>query len=388
MNFTLAKRMDCFQPSIFTQLSTYKRQKINEGYELIDLSIGSPDLPPPATIREQLAKEVEKEQYGYAITAVEQFSTAVANYYERTYNVKLNPAKQVLQLMGSQDGLVHLPMAFANPGEIILVPDPGYPAYMTGVAMAGATCHYMPLLKENNYLPDLDAIPETVAQQAKMIILNYPGNPVPVKATEEFFRKLVKFAKKYNIIVLHDFAYSEFYYDNDQPISFLSVPGAIDVGMEINSLSKSLSLAGARVGYLVGNEKMISSFNQLKSNLDYGVFIPVQNIAITSLNNAEEICEINRQIFQTRRDLFVNGLQSIGWHVDFPEGGMFVWAKVPEGYSSTEFAYKLIDEANVVVTPGSAFGPSGEGYVRIALVQHKAVLQKAVEMIDKSNLFK
>lgn len=388
MKVSLAKRMEAFQPSIFSELAIYKKKKLAEGKQIIDLSIGSPDLSPPPFIMEQLSQEVQKEQFGYAISGIDAFSQAVADFYERSYGVSINPENEVLQLMGSQDGLVHLPMTFADPGDIILVPDPGYPAYETGVAMAGADCYYMPLLAENNYLPDLTAIPIEIAKKAKLMILNYPGNPIPTLATEAFFIELVAFAKKYEIIVLHDFAYSEFYYDGNKPISFLSVPGAKEVGMEINSLSKSLNLAGARIGYLIGNSEMIQSFAQLKSNLDYGVFLPFQHIGISSLERAEEICSNNRAIFQKRRDLLVNGLRKIGWEVDPPQGGMFVWAKVPRQFtSSTEFAYTMIEKANVVVTPGNAFGPSGEGYVRIALVQSKEKLQQAIEQLKESGLF-
>lgn len=389
VKLTFAHRMEAFQPSIFSELATYKQAKLAEGRQLIDLSIGSPDLSPPSFIMEELSREVKKEQYGYAISGIETFSTAVADFYERSYQVTLDPNNEVLQLMGSQDGLVHLPMTFANPGDLILVPDPGYPAYVTGVAMAGAECYFMPLVKENNYLPDLAAIPEKVAKKAKMIILNYPGNPIPTIATNEFFVELIAFAKKYEIIVLHDFAYSEFYYDGVKPISFLSIPGAKEVGMEINSLSKSLNLAGARIGYLIGNSEMIRAFAQLKSNLDYGVFLPFQQIGISSLTHAEEICSNNRAIFQKRRDLLVNGLRSIGWDVDAPQGGMFVWAKVPSQFTSaSEFVYMLIEKANVVVTPGNAFGPSGEGYVRIALVQNEAILQQAIDNLQECGIFR
>lgn len=389
MKFSLAKRMDAFQPSIFSELAARKEAMRSEGQQVIDLSIGSPDLPPPTFIMEQLAHEVKQPQYGYAITGIDAFSTAVAEYYQRTYDVVLDDQKEVLQLIGSQDGLVHLPMAFADPGDIILVPDPGYTAYATGVTMAGADCYYMPLLKENNYLPDLQAIPDEILKKAKLMILNYPGNPIPALATKAFFVELVDFAKKHEIIVLHDFAYSEFYYDGDinKPISFLTVPGAKEVGLEINSLSKSLNLAGARIGYLIGNSKLIQSFAQLKSNLDYGVFLPFQHIAVTSLQRAEEICPHNRAIYQKRRDLLVNGLHSIGWEVDTPKGGMFIWAKVPNEMTSTEFAYTLMEKANVVVTPGVAFGPSGEGYVRIALVQKEQKIQQALEQLRTCQLF-
>ncbi|UAC49590.1 LL-diaminopimelate aminotransferase [Bacillus aquiflavi] len=387
MEIQLAKRMEAFKPSIFSKLAAYKKEKLEQGCDIVDLSVGSPDLSPPQFIMDELAEEVKKDQYGYTLSGIDEFAEAVADYYKESYNVSLNPKDEVLQLMGSQDGLVHLPMVFANSGDYILVPDPGYTAYATGVAMAGAECYLMPLLQENNYLPDLKAIPAEIAAKAKMIILNYPGNPIPTLATESFFVELVAFAKKYNIIVLHDFAYSEIYYDGKKPVSFLSVPGAKEVGMEINSLSKGLNLAGTRIGYLMGNKDMIKAFAQLKSNLDYGVFFPVQKAAATSLRHAKTICTSNRIVYQKRRDLLVNGLRSIGWNVDAPEGGMFVWGKIPEGWNSTDFAFTLIDKANVVVTPGVAFGPSGEGYVRIALVQSEEKLQKAVSQLPQSGLF-
>lgn len=387
MEIQLAKRMEAFKPSIFSKLAAYKKEKLEQGCDIVDLSVGSPDLSPPQFIMDELAEEVKKDQYGYTLSGIDEFAEAVADYYKESYNVSLNPKDEVLQLMGSQDGLVHLPMVFANSGDYILVPDPGYTAYATGVAMAGAECYLMPLLQENNYLPDLKAIPAEIAAKAKMIILNYPGNPIPTLATESFFVELVAFAKKYNIIVLHDFAYSEIYYDGKKPVSFLSVPGAKEVGMEINSLSKGLNLAGTRIGYLMGNKDMIKAFAQLKSNLDYGVFLPVQKAAATSLRHAKAICTSNRIVYQKRRDLLVNGLRSIGWNVDAPEGGMFVWGKIPEGWNSTDFAFTLIDKANVVVTPGVAFGPSGEGYVRIALVQSEEKLQKAVSQLQQSGLF-
>lgn len=389
LKYSLARRMKAFQPSIFSELATRKTAMLAKGVQVIDLSIGSPDLPPPTFIKEQLAQEVQKQQYGYALTGTKEFSFAVADYYERTYDVTLDPKNEIFQLMGSQDGLVHLPMVFADPGDIILVPDPGYTAYATGVAMAEASCYFMPLLKENNYLPDLDAIPVEIAKKAKLMVLNYPGNPIPALATREFFQDVVAFAKKNEIIVLHDFAYSEFYYDGDKnkPISFLSVPGAKEVGLEINSLSKSLSLAGARIGYVIGNTELIQSFAHLKSNLDYGVFLPFQHIAVTSLERAEEICHRNRSIYEKRRNLLVKGLRSIGWHVEEPKGGMFIWAKIPQQTPSIKFAYRLMEQANVVVTPGVAFGPSGEGYVRIALVQNEKNINTALQRLQDSGVF-
>ncbi|WP_078410418.1 LL-diaminopimelate aminotransferase [Priestia abyssalis] len=387
MNIQLSKRMEAFGPSIFSDLANCKQKKIAEGAQMIDLSIGSPDLPPPPFVMEALTQAAEdKSNYGYTLKGTAEFHEAVAHYYEQHNDVTLDPKKEVMLMMGSQDGLVHLPMAFADPGDLILVPDPGYTAYATGIAMAGAKMHLMPLLPDHQFLSDLDSIPEETAKQAKMMILNFPGNPVPAMANEAFFAKVISFAEKYNILVIHDFAYSELYYDGNKPISFLSVPGAKEVGIEMNSLSKSFNMAGCRIGYAIGNEHAIGALTRFKSNLDYGVFLPVQKAAIAALRNGADFCKESRDIYQKRRDMLVDGLGALGWHVEKPAGSMFVWAKIPAGWNSLDFAYALMDQANVVVTPGHAFGPTGEGYVRIALVQPEEIIQKALRNIEKSGI--
>jgi LL-diaminopimelate aminotransferase len=384
----LAMRMNAFSASIFAELSAYKQQKRSEHADLIDLSIGSPDLPPPPFVMEALSRYANDPQaYGYTLKGTNEFHEAVAYYYQTSHGVTLHPETEVMYVIGSQDGLVHLPMAFADPGDIILVPDPGYPAYAAGIAMAEAVPYFMPLRKENDFLPNLREIPHEVAEKAVMMFINFPGNPVPALATEAFFREVVEFAKRYNIIVVSDFAYSELYYDGQKPISFLSVPGAKEVGIEIHSLSKSFNMAGCRIGYICGNEEIIRVFGNFKSNLDYGIFLPIQKAAIAALMEGASFCEQNRAIYQSRRDCFVDGLASIGWHVERPKAGMFVWAEIPQGWTSLDFAYALIDRAGVVVTPGHAFGPSGEGYVRIALVQEEDKLLRAVEKLKQSGIF-
>lgn len=388
MSYTLSTRMKAFQSSIFSELAAYKKKKLAEGHEIIDLSIGNPDMPPADIVIETLVSAAnERNNYGYTLTGTQEFHEAVTEYYEMNHRVTLNADNEILLLMGSQDGLVHLPMVFADSDDIILVPDPGYTAYATGLAMAGATPYFMPLQKENNFLPDLHTIPKEVALKAKMMILNFPGNPVPAMATESFFTDVIAFAKEYNIIVVHDFAYSEFYYDNQKPISFLSVPGAKDVGVEINSLSKSYSLAGSRIGYIIGNKEVVGALKQFKSNTDYGVFLPIQKAATVALKEGASYCAANRSIYQKRRDTFIDGLTEIGWYVEKPAGSMFIWAEIPKGYTSLEFAYSLIDRANVVVTPGHAFGPHGEGFVRIALVQNEEKLKQVVNNIKNSGIF-
>lgn len=386
MNIISADRMKAFSQSVFAELTQLKKNKLEKGHHVIDLSIGSPDLPPPPFVRKKLTEMVDKvESYAYSLTGTADFYQAVADYYRQSFQVSLNPDKEVLLLMGSQDGLVHLPLVLCNPGDYILVPDPGYTAYFAGAKLAGAEIFSMPLVKENHFLPNLADIPQEVISKTKLMILNFPGNPVPAMATPEFFTEVVRFAKKNNIVVLHDFAYSELYFE-EKPISFLSIEGACDVGIEMNSLSKSFSMAGARVAYAAGNVEIINRLNQLKSNLDYGVFLPVQAAASLALRDSSHYLDQNRQIYKERRDLLVNGFNALGWKIDSPKASMFIWAKIPDGYTSKSFTLELIEKANVLVTPGVAFGHWGEGYVRIALVQPEAEIALALENIRNSGI--
>lgn len=386
MNIPAAKRMNAFQQSIFTELTQLKKSKLSEGLNVIDLSIGSPDLPPPPFVREALVEAIKIDNaFGYSLTGTKSFDLAVSKYYKQNYSVDVYAENEVLLLMGSQDGLVHLPMVLCNPGDYILAPDPGYPAYMAGATMAGATIYPMPLIKENDFLPDLTNIPQDVLKNTKLMILNFPGNPVPTLATKEFFQQAVAFAKENSVVILHDFAYSELYFD-EQPISFLSIEGARDVGIEMNSLSKSYNMAGSRVAYAVGNSEIIQLLAQLKSNLDYGVFLPIQAAACLALADQSEYLSRNRAIYKKRRDILIDGFNQLGWKVDRPRASMFIWARIPDGFTSTDFALQLIDKANVVVTPGNAFGKWGEGFVRIALVQSENQLLTALKNIEKSGI--
>lgn len=328
----------------------------------------------------------DPKQHGYTLTGTDEFNKAVTFYYKNRFNVQLDSGSEVLQLMGSQDGIVHLPLVFCDPGDVILVPDPGYTAYDSGIRLAEAIKYPMPLRKENSFLPNLADIPEEMARRAKMMILNFPGNPVPALASKAFFEEVVAFAKRYEILVIHDFAYCELVFDGGHPVSFLAVDGAKDVGVEFNSLSKSFNMAGMRIGYLAGNAQVIKEFARLKSNMDYGIFMPIQKAATVALKEGQDFLEANVQTYQRRRDILVRGLSGIGWSVDSPPATMFVWAKIPEGQTSLTFTYDLMDKASVVVTPGNAFGEQGEGYVRIALVQSEEVLKTAVERIRESGM--
>lgn len=387
MNFSMASRMNAFQESIFSELSFLKKQKIARGEEMLDLSVGSPDLPPPAFVANTIAELSQKpEMYGYSLTGTDEFHEAVCTYYKRNYDVELNRSSEVLLLMGSQDGLVHFPMVLCDPGDYVLVPDPGYTAYETGVNMAGANLYPMPLKKEKQFLPDFAEIPEDIAKKAKLMILNFPGNPIPALAHEDFFKEAIAFAKKHQIVILHDFAYSELYYE-EKPVSFLSIDGAMDVGIEMNSMSKSFNMAGCRIAYAVGNEQLISMLANFKSNTDYGVFLPIQAAAAKALTVDSSFLNELRSIYQKRRDTLVNGLREIGWNIESPKATMFIWAELPKPYtSSKEFAIQLINQANVVVTPGSAFGNWGEGFVRIAIVHQEEKLIRAVKQIEQSGI--
>ncbi|MDI2585847.1 aminotransferase class I/II-fold pyridoxal phosphate-dependent enzyme [Psychrobacillus sp. NEAU-3TGS] len=387
MNIEPSKKMSIFEPAIFGDLKAAAAAKQAAGYEVYDLSLGSPDLPPDEKIRKVLSEQSFSEHsYGYMLSGTKRFNEAVADYYNRRVNVTLNPQTEILQTMGSQEGLVHLPIAFCNEGDIVLTTNPGYVAYDAGIKLAGAVPYYMNLTEENGYLPDLDAIPEEIAYKAKLMILNLPGNPVPAMPNEAFFGKVVAFANKYNVIILHDAAYSEFYFSGDAPSSFLTTPGAMEVGMEINSLSKSFSLAGTRIAYLVGNAEMISIMKQLKSNLDFGIFSPIQEAGITALNNAEEITDRLRQLFAERHQVLMQGIMDLGWTVAPSNGGMFVWAKYPYDMDDKEFAFEVIRQTGVVTVPGTVFGSEGAGFVRVALVQDVETLKKAVEQLKTLNL--
>ncbi|MDT8861232.1 LL-diaminopimelate aminotransferase [Alkalihalobacillus sp. MEB130] len=387
MTELFSKKMNAFQTSIFNELAAYKRKKVEQGYQMIDLSIGSPDLPPPSFVMDELAnKSKDPSLYRYALTGIPELHQAISTYYSRQYHVSISPEKETLMVMGSQDGLVHLPSVITNPGDIILVPNPGYTAYAAGISLAEAVPYSMPVYEHNQFLPDLESIPVPIREKAKMMILNYPGNPVPAMATKTFFEKVVAFARKYNIIVLHDFAYSELYYE-EKPISFLSVEGAKEVGIEFNSLSKSFNMAGCRIGYVVGNEMVIEGLKRLKSNLDFGVFLPIQYAAVRALTDTSLFSEELRMIYKRRRDTLVDGLHTIGWEVARPSASMFIWAKIPAPYRSTQFSYKLMDETGVVTIPGVAFGSEGEGYTRISLVQQEDVLLSAIQKLNSSSIF-
>ena len=385
-----AKRMDYFKPGIFSVLADMKHKKIEKGIKVIDLSVGAPNIPPARHITDALVKSAQNaKNYIYALGDTPELQNAVSAWYKRRYGVSIDPETEMTSLLGSQDGLSHIALTIVNPGDIVLVPDPCYPIFGDGPLLAAAKLYRMPLKKENDYIIDLKAIPEDIARKAKFMIVSYPNNPVACIAPPSFYHELVSFAKKYNIIVLHDNAYSELVFDGKKCGSFLEYDGARDVGVEFNSLSKTYGLAGARIGFALGNRQVISQLKSLKSNMDYGMFLPIQAAAVAALTGPQDCVETTRRAYENRRDLLCGGLSSIGWKVEKPAATMFVWAKIPPKFQSSEkFTLELLEKSGVLVTPGSAFGTSGEGYVRMALVQDEAEINFAVNAIDKSRILK
>ena len=384
-----AKRMEQFGEGVFSRLAEMRRSRVAEGKEVFDLSIGAPNITPAKRIMEVMAKAVmEPKNYVYAINDTQEMLQAVAQWYQRRYGVTLDADTEICSLLGSQDGLSHIALSILDAGDVMLVPDPCYPIFADGPRLAGAELYYMPQKKENDYVIQLQDIPEEVAKKAKFMLVSYPNNPTAAMAPESFYHELVAFAKKYDIIVLHDNAYSELVFDGRSWGSFLSIPGAKDVGVEFNSLSKTYGLAGARIGYCLGNSRVVSMLKTLKSNMDYGMFLPIQAAAVEAITGDQSVVAETRAAYERRRDVLCDGLIAAGWQMDKPPGTMFVWAPVPEQYADSEsFVRDLLDKTGVLVTPGSAFGPSGEGYVRMALVQSEEDMQRIVEAVKQSGIF-
>ena len=386
MNFS--NRMNLFGESIFTTLAKMRKDKQDAGEEVIDLSIGAPNIPPAPHITKVISDAcLEPQNYLYAIQDKDDLLEAVQTWYQRRYNVHLDKDHEIVSLLGSQEGLSHLAMTIVNDGDVVLVPNPSYPIFRDGPLLAGARVVDMPLKKENQYLIDFSKINEQDAIDAKLMIVSYPNNPTCGIANDAFYQELIAFAKKYDIMVLHDNAYSELLFDHPGR-SFLEFEGAKDVGIEFNSLSKTYGLAGARIGFALGNQEMIEKIKTLKSNMDYGMFLPIQKGAIAAITGDQTCVETTRLAYQHRRDLLVDGCDAIGWHFDKPLGTMFVWAKIPDHYQSCEkFVQDLFDKTGVLVVPGNAFGSDGEGYVRMALVQDDNTIQRALKKMKESHIF-
>jgi len=379
----IAERLKHLPPYLFAEIDKKKREVRARGVDVIDLGIGDPDLPTPPHIIHALQKAAEDPaNHRYpSYEGMLAYRQAVADWYAKRFNVRLDPEQEVLTLIGSKEGTAHIPLAFVNPGDVVLVPDPGYPVYAAGTWFAGGDVHWMPLRRENGFLPDLDAIPAEVARRAKLMYLNYPNNPTAAVATRDFFARVVAFARRHGILVCHDAMYSELKFDGFEPPSLLEVEGAREVGVEFHSLSKTYSMTGWRLGFCVGNRAAVAGLGAVKTNVDSGVFQAVQIAGIAALTGPQDLAERYRRTYEARRNIVVAGLKQLGWEVDVPKGTFFVWAPVPGGLDSRSFATRLMEEAGVVVTPGVGFGPSGEGFYRIALTVEQARLAEAMERL-------
>lgn len=382
-----SKKMTNLSSAIFTELKERKLDLISRGREVIDFSVGTPDIPPDKNVVEELKNEVSKiENYKYAISDSDELIDAVIIWYKRRYKIQLN-RNEITSLLGSQSGFAEVALSMIDPGDVVLTQDPGYPIFSVGPYLAGAEIHKMPLLKKNNFLIDFDSIDEDIAKRAKLMVVSYPNNPTASTAPRWFYEKLVAFAKKYDIAVLHDNAYSELVFDGKVGESFLSVQGAKDVGIEFNSLSKTYSIPGCRIAFAVGNKYIINQIKILKSHVDYGMFLPFQKAAVKALTGSQDYVKVVRNTYESRRNLLINGFNKIGWKVDMTAGSMFVWAKIPDKYeNSVEFTLDLMEKTGVIVVPGSSFGDEGEGFVRIALVQSEDKILKAIKNIEKSGI--
>ena len=388
LRITKARRINELPPYLFAEIDRRKRAALARGVDLIDLGIGDPDIPTPSNIVEKLLESATKPvNHRYPNSSgMPEFRDAVAGWYRQRFNVSLDPGKEVVSLIGSKEGIGNMAVAFVDPGDIVLVSSPCYPVYHIGTAFNGGKNYFLPLKKENHFLPDLESIPSDIAQRAKMLWINYPNNPTAAVADKDFFQRVVDFANRYNVIVCHDAAYTEMGYDGYRPMSFLEVDGAREVGIEFHSLSKTFNMTGWRVAMAVGNAELVGGLAQAKSNLDSGIFQSIQEAGIEALKLGDKIVEPSRKIYQERRDILVDGLRAVGLECDKPRATFYVWVGVPKGLSSAEFTAKLLDEAGVVTTPGNGFGEAGEGYVRFTVCVDKTRLKEVAERIRQIEL--
>jgi len=379
-----AERLKRLPPYLFKEIDHRKEEVRAKGIDIIDLGVGDPDLPTPPHIIEaskRAASDPANHRYP-SYSGMADFNAAVARWYKRRFNVDLDPGTEVVTLIGSKEGIAHIPLAFINPGDIALVPNPGYPVYHIGTQFAGGEPYFMDLLKENRFLPDLESISRETAQKAKIMFINYPNNPTAAVANRDFFESIVAFAGEHNVIVCHDAAYSEMAFDDYRPMSFLEVKGAKTVGIEFHSLSKTYNMTGWRIGFAVGCADVISALGQVKSNIDSGAFQAVQIAGIAALEGDQACVEDMRRTYAERRDINVAGLRSIGLSMEKPRATFYLWVEVPQGYTSTEFTGLLLTEAGIVTTPGNGFGTAGEGYIRMALTVDRERIREAVERIE------
>lgn len=390
----VAKRIENLPPYLFVEVVKKINAKKARGEEVISFAIGDPDMPTPPHIIKKLCQTAEDPaNHRYPESeGLPELHQAIAKWYQQRFGVSLDPDTEVLPLIGAKEGIAHIALCFIDPGDIALVPDPGYPVYSIGTMLAGGNPYYMPLTKENNFLPDLDIIPKETAEKARLLWINYPNNPTGAVADLDFFNKIVKFAQQHNLAVCHDAPYTEVAFDGYRPVSFLQADAAREVGIEFHSLSKSYNMTGWRIGMAVGNATMINALKTVKSNMDSGIPQAIQYAAIEALTGPQDCIQKHNAIYQRRRDLVVDMLSDIGLEAESPKASLYVWSKIPEGYTSIEFANDLLEQVGVVVTPGIGYGKNGEGYIRLSLTIPDAGLVKGLSRLagwrDTRNKFR
>jgi len=383
--FKIAKRLEKLPPYLFLEIDKAKRIAKAQGKDIIDFGVGDPDQSTPSHIISALKEAVEDPQnHRYALDqGIPSLRQAISRWYKKRFNVDLDYETEILPLIGSKEGLAHFPLAFLNPGDFVLVPDPSYPPYRGGTILAGGKVYSLPLIAENNFLPDLKKIPRRILKKAKVIFINYPNNPTASIAERDFYKEVVEFAFKNKIIVVSDLAYSEIYYDGYKPISFLEIEGAKEVGLEFHSLSKTYNMTGWRIGWVCGNKNLVSALAKVKSNIDSGIFSAIQKAGVCALDGPQDCVEKMRKLYQERRDVLVDGLVSLGWKVEKPLATFYLWQKISQKVKSIEFAKILLEKADIVVTPGIGFGEYGEGYIRFALTVDKERIKEAISRLKK-----
>jgi LL-diaminopimelate aminotransferase len=383
--FEPAARLKQIPPYLFREIDQKKEEVRARGVDIIDLGVGDPDLPTPQFIIDQMKEAVQDARtHRYPLySGLSSFREAVARWYGRRFGVELEPETEVLTLIGSKEGLAHLPLGINDPEDVNFITSPAYPVYQMGTIFAGAYSHFLPLEKENNFLPDLEHVSPLVARDAKLMFFNYPNNPTAAVADREFFAQMMEFCREHKVIAVHDAAYTELAFDGFKPPSFLEVPGAKEVGVEFHSLSKTYNMTGWRLGMAVGNREVLSALGKIKSNIDSGAFDAIQHAGIAALDSDQSCVAENCRILQERRDLLVGGLKKLGYEVELPKATFYVWLTVPPGITSMAFTAHLLEQAGIVTVPGIGFGAPGEGYVRLALTVPKERLQEALERLDR-----
>ncbi len=387
MLFQFADRLNHFDTGIFSALNEKKEARLAQGRPVYNMSVGTPDFPPMPHIQAAIVEaSKDPSKFVYALQDLPELLDAVVSYYQRRFGVTLS-TEDITYVNGSQEGIGHIGLTLCNPGDVVLLPNPGYPVFASGALLADAQIYYYPLLEENRYLPDFNAIPEDIARRAKYMILSYPLNPVCVTAPAQVYLDWIRFCQKYNIIAIHDNAYADIQFDGRIGTSFLAFPGAKEVGVEFFSLSKSFNTTGARMSFCIGNPVIIKALKKLRSQYDFNMFLPIQYGALAALNGPTDEVKVQCTLYQARRDALCGGLRNIGWPVPDSEGTMFAWAPIPKGYlSSQAFTMALLEQTGILVTPGDAFGPLGEGYVRFALVMPPEKIARLIRLIEESDI--